>query len=376
MKKFAVISSFLLFIYTIFPQDIFIQVPKGRTIIGNDFFSIKQKRFTGVSGEFNEQAIKYFAKEHLVCLDKFSISKYLVTNEEFHKFRLETKYKTLYEKERDVVGDLIYAGKINANYPMERATFLDAIAYSQWYSDVNKKIYRLPTSAEWEYAALFGEKKFFPWGNEDKILSSTETDEVVTRYKFPVTQIIEDTSGVGVSNLMGGYEYTIDCYDDAFYEKSPIENPLCLIPVQAILLKRGIPKYNEMDRYGLSNKGLYDFWWGSISSYFGSSFRLVEDFGTIFNKDTQDECIWFLNRAESKVKEMKVYIHPNEKSDFEMMEVESEFYILLKSINSLFYKVYFQVYEYNTITEKMEKSWRTGWVSYDSIFLTNKKWYE
>ncbi len=52
------------------------------------------------------------------------------------------------------------------NQPVIDISWLDAVAYTEWLSKQTGQIYRLPTEAEWEYAARGGESTAYWWGNE------------------------------------------------------------------------------------------------------------------------------------------------------------------------------------------------------------------
>ncbi|MFN2509753.1 MAG: formylglycine-generating enzyme family protein, partial [Chthoniobacterales bacterium] len=45
---------------------------------------------------------------------------------------------------------------------------LEAIKFCQWLSTRERKKYRLPTEAEWEYAAKGTDGRKYPWGNYDR----------------------------------------------------------------------------------------------------------------------------------------------------------------------------------------------------------------
>lgn len=370
MKKAIILFQFVVFLPFLFAEnESFIKIESAKTIIGNDYFKAKLKKFTGISGEENEEKIKYYRKEHTVELSDYSIKKYLITYGEYQLFLNETSYKTLYEKERKAS----YMKQIKIiDYPVKRISFIDAVAYCQWYSDKNGKNYRLPTSAEWEYAALNGEKKIFPWGNESKILPSTNTDSIVGRENYTIYQIEEDESTWGMKNLMGGGEYTLDCYDDRFYENSPAINPVCLIPYNApCCVMRGITEYNNLEN---NVYGLYDFKWNGIANYNGYSyFRIVQADDTVFNKGTIDEAYYCPMIGKASM--VKIFKHPKNDIDFSLYKVDSDIYILFKSKDSQYYRCFFQTYEEDEIFGGISKNWKFGWINKDEIKISSKKWY-
>ena len=114
----------------------FIRIPEGNITIGtNDIV------FLDIGTSKN-----YFPyEEHDVFISSFEIGKYLITNEEYFLFRMETGYKTSYELDSDSSKDLGFNNQINKDYPCSKLSVIDAIAYCQWYSDKygkNKDVYR------------------------------------------------------------------------------------------------------------------------------------------------------------------------------------------------------------------------------------------
>ncbi|WP_297645206.1 SUMF1/EgtB/PvdO family nonheme iron enzyme [uncultured Treponema sp.] len=348
-------------------KKIFLEIPEVEASIGNNIFKSKNNGFTGVSGE---KLPEYFRKEHKVKLSAYKIEKYLVTNEQFLIFKNETGYKTKHELEKK--STIIY----NGITPATKITFLDAVAYCQWYSDKYGAIYRLPTSAEWEYAALCNEKKLFPWGNNNKLIAETGTEQITNRSNYSVYEIDEDSSSLGLHNLMGGAEYTLDCDDETFYEKSPEINALCTISDNgsASSVTRGVLKYNDVQDY--CGFGLYSLIPKNINSWRGDFyFRTVIDEGTIFNKNTEDECVYFLSIGNTINKTINVLEHPQVNAKYKVYQCESNTYILLKTTNDKYYRVFFQIYDKN-ILGNIEKFWISGWVNSNDIELSNKKFYE
>ena len=85
----------------------------------------------------------------------FAMGKYEVTFEAYDQFAVATG--------RELPDD---RGWGRGKRPVMRVSWNDAVAYAQWLSEQTGKRYRLPTEAEWEYAARAGSTTRYWWGNE------------------------------------------------------------------------------------------------------------------------------------------------------------------------------------------------------------------
>lgn len=170
----------------------------------------------------------------------------------------------------------------------------------------------------------------------------------------------------------GGSEYTLDCYDDRFYENSPAINPVCLIPYNApCCVMRGITEYNNLEN---NVYGLYDFTWNGIADYNGYSyFRIVQADDTVFNKGTIDEAYYCPMIGEASM--VKTFKHPKNDIDFSLYKVDSDIYILFKSKDNQYYRCFFQTYEEDEVFGGISKNWKFGWINKDEIKISSKKWY-
>ncbi|MBI4850601.1 MAG: SUMF1/EgtB/PvdO family nonheme iron enzyme [Acidobacteria bacterium] len=170
---------------------------------------------------------------HSVELEAFEIGKYEITNKEFEVFISSTNYLTQPEREKSPITWRSYFTLDRENYPVVLVSWHDAAAYCKWLSEVTNKSFRLPTEAEWEYAARGGVTTKYPWGDEIDVEQANYDSElnrgliagVVLENLEPVDSY--NANGYGLFNVSGNVaEWCQDWYEQDYYKKSSLKNPL------------------------------------------------------------------------------------------------------------------------------------------------------
>jgi formylglycine-generating enzyme required for sulfatase activity len=202
-----------------------------------------------------EYRYKFELPQHKVQMGAFYFDKYEVTTRLFQQFTQQTGYRTTAEREghswalvgknswQEVKGaswqrpeagmhDVFDSNR--AEHPVTSVSWDDAQAYCRW---VEK---RLPTEAEWEYAARAGTTTKYWW--EDGSPGGQRVENIADEpAKNPLKNIMKGyDKGSVLTALVGSYEvnpwgmydisgnveeWTADWYADDYYSKSPVRDP-------------------------------------------------------------------------------------------------------------------------------------------------------
>lgn len=145
----------------------------------------------------------WIAKEvprHRVHLRPYAIGKYPVTNLEYRAF-LEANTQARIP-ESWAFGQYPHE---RANHPVYGVTAEDADAYAAWLSEASGRTFRLPTEAEWEYAAAGPENLEYPWG-DTFLPERANTAELGLFDTTPVGLLVEGASPFGCLDMAGNVE--------------------------------------------------------------------------------------------------------------------------------------------------------------------------
>jgi len=191
--------------------------------------------------------------QHQVAIALYALGRSEVTLAEFRRFADESGYKTDAERDARAQGcsGFIYtdpaAGNAGAqavtswrgpglaqaeSHPVLCVSWNDARAYAQWLSKKTGKRYRLPTEAEWEYAARAGSVTARYWGDDP--LQACRFANVADQSRFQTWgfgQKHECTDGhyftapvagylpnqFGLYDMLGNaWEWTEDCWNESY----------------------------------------------------------------------------------------------------------------------------------------------------------------
>ncbi|HSR62886.1 MAG TPA: SUMF1/EgtB/PvdO family nonheme iron enzyme [Gammaproteobacteria bacterium] len=103
------------------------------------------------------------------------------------------------------------------DYPVVNVTWNDAVAYTQWQSEKTGNTYRLPTEAEWEYAARGGTTTPYPFGEEVLITDAVFSDVKQLNSPLPKSDRSINRNEFRLYHMVGNVrEWVLDPWHDNY----------------------------------------------------------------------------------------------------------------------------------------------------------------
>jgi formylglycine-generating enzyme required for sulfatase activity len=153
---------------------------------------------------------------HRVFVDAFAIGRFAITNCLYKPF-IEDKYQEPPQGWNDPRFN-------HPDQPVTSVSWFDAVAYCEWLSEETDKSYRLPTEAEWEWAARGGlEGKLYTWGDE---APQHQPNYRELWLNGPERVGRRQPNGLGLYDISENvHEWCSDWFDEQYYSYSPSRNP-------------------------------------------------------------------------------------------------------------------------------------------------------
>jgi formylglycine-generating enzyme required for sulfatase activity len=169
-----------------------------------------------MKGDDNERPV------HTVSLDGFWIDKHEVTNAQFAAFLNEKGNQeeggvTWLDIEDDDClieksGEEFRSKSGYADHPVVKVSWYGAKAYAEWVGG------RLPSEAEWEYAARGAEGSVYPWGDDEPTCDLAQYSGC-SEDTVPVGSFPDGASWCGALDMAGNvWEWTRSLYRDYPYD--------------------------------------------------------------------------------------------------------------------------------------------------------------
>jgi formylglycine-generating enzyme required for sulfatase activity len=197
--------------------------------------------------------------QHRVRITRpFYLGTYHVTRGQFRKFVEDTGYQTDAERGGGAQGLDIEHSRLPRikvytvykdrswrkvgyeqpdHHPVVNVSWNDAMAFCRWLSGRERKSYRLPTEAEWEYACragtttryYSGDDAFGPNTMPAKVREATRAEGMTLgaeEYAFTAPVGTLGPNPFGLYDMHGNArQWCADRYDAEYYAKSPAEDP-------------------------------------------------------------------------------------------------------------------------------------------------------
>jgi formylglycine-generating enzyme required for sulfatase activity len=173
-------------------------VPAGPFLMGSD-------------PTHDEQAYGEEKPQHWVTLLTFRIARFPVTVAEYARFVRASGHA----EPTSITNEPTWRQqRKRLDHPVVNVTWHDAMAYASWLASVTGAPWRLPSEAEWEKAARWGDTaRIFPWG-DDFDVGRCNTDEGGKGTTTPVGVYPSGASPCGAEDMAGNvWEWTSSAFE-------------------------------------------------------------------------------------------------------------------------------------------------------------------
>ncbi len=235
-------------------------IPSGSFLMGSPESAEQISKSFPAYNRKPEEFADEFPRHEVRISRPFFLGKYEVTVGQFRKFVEEAHYKT--EAEADGTGGWgfnVEKGTCEGrrkkynwqntgfpqtdDHPVLNVTWNDAIAFCNWLGKKEQKSYRLPTEAEWEYAARAGTTTRYSFGDDPvKLLTMAQVTDDRGFKTHPAVQNLPipknaknaftvpvgsfPPNAFGLHDMLGNaWEWCNDWYAEDYYAKSPVNDP-------------------------------------------------------------------------------------------------------------------------------------------------------
>ncbi|MDE7149258.1 MAG: formylglycine-generating enzyme family protein [Bacteroidales bacterium] len=181
----------------------------------------------GATPEQEDEATAHEKPVHKVTLSSFYIGQYEVTQAQWLAVMGRTMEQQLDTANNNLPpnGGLGHLYGVGSDYPIYYVSWDEVHEFCERLSAATGKVYRLPTEAEWEYAARGGQKKDgTKYAGSNMVDSVAWYGEMHTSSSHPVGQ--KWPNGLGIYDMSGNVaEWCLDNYGNRYYDVSPEYNP-------------------------------------------------------------------------------------------------------------------------------------------------------
>jgi len=242
-----------------------ILVPAGTFMMGSVDFddsqpvhevTLSQDYYFGVSEVTNQEymeTVQWAYDEGLVTASSSTVEAYGVELLDLHSEYCEITFSdgvfAIRESWSSYAETSYPNGYDPSDHPVKEVTWYGAACYCDWVSMIENinpyyhgvwdqtnehnpyisHAYRLPTEAEWEYAAKFDDNRTYPWGETDPNCDYANffNEDFCTGWTVSIGTYQLGASQLGLVDMAGNlWEWTGDSYDSNFYASSPGVDPI------------------------------------------------------------------------------------------------------------------------------------------------------